>query len=52
MNVENQGSNMLIFFNTRSRNSRKMFVISISVDPENPAERFDRMLKTELMDSI
>ena len=43
---------MLIFLYTGSRSGREMFVMSASVDPQNPAERLNTVLKTELVDSV
>lgn len=52
MDVENKGSNVLVFLDARSRFSREMLVISASVDFEDTAESFNAVLKTELVDSV
>ena len=52
MDVENKGSNVLVFPDARSRFSREMLVISACVDSENTAESFNAVQKTELVDSI
>lgn len=52
VDMENQGSNMLVFPDAGSGFSRKMLVISASVDIKNPAERFDAVLETQLMNGI
>lgn len=52
MNVEDQGSNLLILLDTGGRFSREMFVISASVDPENAAESLNAVLKSELVDRV
>ena len=52
MDMEDQGSNVLILLDTRGRFSREMLVISTSVDPENAAKRFNAVLETQLMGSV
>lgn len=52
VDMENQGSNMLVFPDAGSGFSREMLVISASVDIKNPAERFDAVLETQLMNGI
>ena len=52
MDMENQGSNMLVFPDAGSGFSRKMLVISASVDIKNPTECFDAVLETQLMNGI
>ncbi len=44
VNMENQRRNVWILPDTGRRFSRKMFVVSASVDIEDPAERFDAVL--------
>ena len=51
MNMENQGSNMLILPDAGSCGSREMFVIGASVDPKNPAKGINCVLETELVSS-
>lgn len=52
MDVEDEGSNALIFFEARSLFSREVLVISASVDPEEVAESFNVVLEPELVDSV
>ena len=52
MDMENQGNNLLVFSDAGGRFRRKMLVIGASVDPEYPAERFDRVLEAEFVNGV
>ena len=52
MDMENQGSNMLVLPDTGRGLWREMLVISASVDPKNPAEGADAVLEAELMNRV
>ena len=52
MDMENQGSNLLVLADTGSGLCRKMLVIRASVDAEYPAGGLNWVLETELVDSI
>lgn len=52
INVENEGSNVLVFLNPRSGPGREVLVIGASVDAKNPAEGLDAVLKAEFVDGI
>lgn len=52
MDMKNQGRDPLIFSDTKSGLSRKVLVISASVDSEDPAEGLDAVLETELVNRV
>ena len=52
INMEDQGSNVLILFDTRSRFSRKMLIVGASVNPQDATERFNVMLEPKFMNCV
>lgn len=51
INMEDQGSNVLILFDTRSRFSRKMLIVGASVNPQDSTERFNVWIYTKKVDT-
>ena len=52
INKENQRSNILIFLPQRSRDGGEVFIISASVNLQNPAKGFYAALEPKFMNSI
>ena len=50
--MENGRANILVFDRSGGRDRLKVLVIGAAVYPQNPAESFDAMLKTKLMNGV